>query len=245
MSNSAPDFMHYPIPFNLAGRVITRIFPPALVLAVLMAVAPVVAAPSSPVMAESPEAFAERMAWWREARFGLFIHWGPSSVRGTEISWSRIGHPHDHRVRPACLQPRQEAVASSPPQTSPPCRPCRPLAGSSFRSRHRSRARRKRARNRGFDGASWEISNGRGQHARFREDQARASEGSDGADGRRGGDPATAAEAVSLRTAWSRRCRSRGAFDDEATLGIAIGADDRCYAPDPWFLRRTAPSRTR
>lgn len=32
---------------------------------------------------------AERMAWWREARFGMFIHWGPVSLKGTEISWSR------------------------------------------------------------------------------------------------------------------------------------------------------------
>jgi alpha-L-fucosidase len=38
-----------------------------------------------------------RLAWWREARFGLFIHWGPASVNGTEISWSREGHPHDHK----------------------------------------------------------------------------------------------------------------------------------------------------
>ena len=30
-----------------------------------------------------------RLAWWREARFGLFIHWGPVSLKGTEISWSR------------------------------------------------------------------------------------------------------------------------------------------------------------
>ncbi len=36
-----------------------------------------------------------KMNWWRDARFGLFVHWGPASVRGTEISWSRIGHPHD------------------------------------------------------------------------------------------------------------------------------------------------------
>jgi len=27
--------------------------------------------------------------WWREAKFGLFIHWGPVSLKGTEISWSR------------------------------------------------------------------------------------------------------------------------------------------------------------
>jgi alpha-L-fucosidase len=39
---------------------------------------------------------ADRLQWWREARFGLFIHWGPASVNGTEISWSRKGHPFDH-----------------------------------------------------------------------------------------------------------------------------------------------------
>lgn len=40
-------------------------------------------------IAESPAAHAERMAWWREARFGMFIHWGPVSLTGQEISWSR------------------------------------------------------------------------------------------------------------------------------------------------------------
>jgi alpha-L-fucosidase len=30
-----------------------------------------------------------RLAWWRDARFGLFIHWGPVSLKGTEIGWSR------------------------------------------------------------------------------------------------------------------------------------------------------------
>jgi len=29
------------------------------------------------------------LAWWREARFGMFIHWGPVSLKGTEIGWSR------------------------------------------------------------------------------------------------------------------------------------------------------------
>lgn len=33
----------------------------------------------------------DHMAWWREARFGLFIHWGPVSIKGTEIGWSRGG----------------------------------------------------------------------------------------------------------------------------------------------------------
>lgn len=31
------------------------------------------------------------MQWWEEARFGLFIHWGPVSIKGTEIGWSRGG----------------------------------------------------------------------------------------------------------------------------------------------------------
>jgi alpha-L-fucosidase len=33
----------------------------------------------------------DRMEWWRDARFGMFIHWDMSSVAGTEISWSRLG----------------------------------------------------------------------------------------------------------------------------------------------------------
>jgi alpha-L-fucosidase len=39
---------------------------------------------------ESPAKTA-RLQWWREARFGLFIHWGPISLRGQEIGWSRLG----------------------------------------------------------------------------------------------------------------------------------------------------------
>jgi alpha-L-fucosidase len=31
----------------------------------------------------------ERLAWWRDARFGMFIHWGPVTLKGTEIGWSR------------------------------------------------------------------------------------------------------------------------------------------------------------
>jgi alpha-L-fucosidase len=40
---------------------------------------------------ETPEAFDQRMQWWRDAGFGMFIHWGPSSVpagiyKGEEIN---------------------------------------------------------------------------------------------------------------------------------------------------------------
>src|SRR5512141_271002 len=38
---------------------------------------------------ETPEQKAQRLQWWREARFGMFIHWGPVSLKGTELSWSR------------------------------------------------------------------------------------------------------------------------------------------------------------
>ncbi|MHC4890861.1 MAG: alpha-L-fucosidase, partial [Planctomycetota bacterium] len=31
------------------------------------------------------------MQRWREMKFGLFIHWGPVSLKGTEIGWSRGG----------------------------------------------------------------------------------------------------------------------------------------------------------
>lgn len=40
----------------------------------------------------SQEAAADddaRLDWWRDARFGLFIHWGPVAQKGTEIGWSR------------------------------------------------------------------------------------------------------------------------------------------------------------
>jgi len=38
---------------------------------------------------ESMEQYNARLAWWRDARFGMFIHWGPVSLTGQEISWSR------------------------------------------------------------------------------------------------------------------------------------------------------------
>ena len=30
-----------------------------------------------------------RLEWWREAKFGMFVHWDPSSVAVSEISWSK------------------------------------------------------------------------------------------------------------------------------------------------------------
>jgi alpha-L-fucosidase len=40
---------------------------------------------------------AARIKWWEEARFGLFIHWGPVSLKGQEIGWSREKGPNGAR----------------------------------------------------------------------------------------------------------------------------------------------------
>ena len=40
---------------------------------------------------ESQQERDARLRWWREVRFGMFIHWGPVSLKGTEIGWSRGG----------------------------------------------------------------------------------------------------------------------------------------------------------
>ncbi len=38
---------------------------------------------------ETAPAQPEAIKKWRDARFGMFIHWGPVSLKGTEIGWSR------------------------------------------------------------------------------------------------------------------------------------------------------------
>ena len=37
----------------------------------------------------------EKINWFTDARFGMFIHWAPSCIYGKEISWSRNGNPPD------------------------------------------------------------------------------------------------------------------------------------------------------
>ncbi|MBC7327430.1 alpha-L-fucosidase, partial [bacterium] len=43
----------------------------------------------SSVPGETKPQYERRISWWREGRFGIFIHWGPVSIMGTEIGWSR------------------------------------------------------------------------------------------------------------------------------------------------------------
>ncbi|MEI8288215.1 MAG: alpha-L-fucosidase [Verrucomicrobiota bacterium] len=76
----------------------------SLILAVATA-AGFAAAPvktAAPAIAETSAPRDARMAWWREARYGMFIHWDMSSMAGTEISWSRKGSkPLDITGNPA------------------------------------------------------------------------------------------------------------------------------------------------
>jgi alpha-L-fucosidase len=43
--------------------------------------------------AQGPAPTPPHMQWWRDTRFGMFIHWGPISLKGQEISWSRDPGP--------------------------------------------------------------------------------------------------------------------------------------------------------
>jgi len=70
-----------------------------LVLLVISAMVPVSGAFGRKPM-QSPDAEPkDRLAWWREAKFGLFIHWGPVSLTGKEIGWSRGGERRGRRGR--------------------------------------------------------------------------------------------------------------------------------------------------
>ena len=43
----------------------------------------------APGASSGPRPYPKRLRWWTEGRFGLFIHWGPISLKEAEISWSR------------------------------------------------------------------------------------------------------------------------------------------------------------
>jgi alpha-L-fucosidase len=65
----------------------------AIFLAGLMAAVTIpVTAQSTNATTTTPVPTEPRMQWWRDAKYGMFIHWDPSSIEGREISWSRKGH---------------------------------------------------------------------------------------------------------------------------------------------------------
>ncbi len=42
-----------------------------------------------PQLHETPAQRDARLGWWRDAKFGMFLHWGPVALSGVELSWGR------------------------------------------------------------------------------------------------------------------------------------------------------------
>ncbi len=74
--------------FTTVGHGVCALVSSALALGLMWGVA-VVAAAQNPQMNETAAERDARMEWWREARFGLFIHWGVYSVPGGEHKGKR------------------------------------------------------------------------------------------------------------------------------------------------------------
>jgi len=75
-----------------------RIHPTLILVAGLVLVGQLTLAAAEPTAPpESNEQRIARMKWWQEARFGMFVHWGPVSLKGTEIGWSRDPGPNGAR----------------------------------------------------------------------------------------------------------------------------------------------------
>ena len=56
-----------------------------------------------PQLSETPAEAEARLQWFRDAKFGLFIHWGPATLSGEEISWGmadRIEGGEHHKKVP-------------------------------------------------------------------------------------------------------------------------------------------------
>lgn len=63
-----------------------------------------------PQVSDALEDHNKRMEWFRNAKFGMFIHWGPCSVGEKEIGWGRQGNrPWDiNQLGPRCSDPEYD-----------------------------------------------------------------------------------------------------------------------------------------
>ena len=64
---------------------------------------PVRSQTSVPQVNETQQQREQRLQWFRNAKFGLFIHWGPAAISGEEISWGmkdRIEGGDSHKAVP-------------------------------------------------------------------------------------------------------------------------------------------------
>ena len=49
---------------------------------------------------ETQEEYQERIRWFTEARFGMFIHWGPVTLTARNIGWSRDAYRSGYHLQP-------------------------------------------------------------------------------------------------------------------------------------------------
>ena len=73
-------------------RNVLRIFLPLVALCCCLSAAAADLADATNTIPETPAQHDARMAWWRQARFGMFIHWGLYSVAAGE--WRGQTTPH-------------------------------------------------------------------------------------------------------------------------------------------------------
>lgn len=81
-----------------------------------------VSAVAQPYTNESPAQRAERMKWWREARFGMFIHWGVYAVPAGTYHGQRIGGIGEwimHNAKIPVAEYRQYARQFNPTKYDP------------------------------------------------------------------------------------------------------------------------------
>jgi alpha-L-fucosidase len=81
------------IRFNHDGTTARRTIQPIGVALVLLILGTIMYC-AQPVAAAEAGAPAEAIKKWQDMRFGMFIHWGPVSLKGTEIGWSRNPGPN-------------------------------------------------------------------------------------------------------------------------------------------------------
>ena len=72
-------------------RLLTVSFIATISLLVVLSPIPGVVAAEADDSRAGMKADEADIAKWRQLKFGLFIHWGPVSLQGTEIGWSRGG----------------------------------------------------------------------------------------------------------------------------------------------------------
>jgi alpha-L-fucosidase len=77
------DHAAMPVPFNWSGGC-AAFFASVSLTATSWLATPCLGAP-----VDVPPVQPEALAHWQALRFGMFIHWGPVALRGTEIGWSR------------------------------------------------------------------------------------------------------------------------------------------------------------